>query len=98
MLAISAAGVYNGDMFRIWAKVYEDGRIARQTTYESEEKFTYARFFNYLAEICDTLDIPTPVLLKTHIFNYAKFRHVVFRTADFLESVPFEKLVLENIG
>ena len=70
-------------MFRIWAKVYQDDRIARQTTYESEEKFTYSQFFSYLSAICDALDVPTPVLLKTHIFNYAKFRHVVFRAGDF---------------
>ncbi len=85
-------------MFRIWAKVLDDGHIIKQTTYEREEKFTYANFFRYLAEICDELDIPTPVLLKTHIFNYAKFRHVVFRPADFMEGVDFERLVLENIG
>ena len=85
-------------MFRIWAKVLKDGHIVKQTTYEREEKFTYADFFGYLAEICDALDVPTPVLLKPHIFNYAKFRHVVFRAGDFMEPVPFEKLVLENIG
>ncbi len=85
-------------MFRIWAKVLKDGHIVKQTTYEREEKFTYADFFGYLAEICDALDVPTPVLLKPHIFNYAKFRHVVFRPADFMETVNFDRLVLENIG
>ena len=62
------------------------------------EKFTYADFFRYLAEICGQLDVPTPVLLKPHLFQYAKFRHVVFRPADFMEAVPFDRLVLENIG
>ena len=85
-------------MFRIWAKVIKDGHIVKQTTYEREEKFAYAGFFGYLAEICDVLDVPTPVLLKPHIFNYAKFRHVVFRPSDFMEGVNFDRLVLENIG
>ncbi|HIZ63822.1 MAG TPA: hypothetical protein H9670_04530 [Firmicutes bacterium] len=84
-------------MFRIWGKVIKDGHIIRQTTYEREEKFTYAHFFNYLADICDALDVPTPVLLKTSIFNYAKFNHVIFRPSDFMEDVPFDRLVLENI-
>lgn len=84
-------------MFRIWAKVYAEDRIQKQTVYESAEKFSYGGFFGYLTEICDKLDVPTPVLLKTHIFNYAKFNHVVFRPADFMESVAFDKLVLENI-
>ena len=88
---------YNMDMFRIWAKVYEGEHIARQTVYEGETQFSYADFFGYLAEMCTTLDVPTPVLLKQHIFQYAKFRHVVFRPADFMENVTFTKLVVENI-
>lgn len=84
-------------MFRIWAKVYSEDHIVKQLTYEREEPFAYAQFFRYLADICDALDIPTPLLVKTHIFNYAKFNHVVFKSADFMEGVPFDKLVLENI-
>lgn len=84
-------------MFRIWGKVLSEGHIIKQTTYERSERFTYSQFFTYLAEICDALDIPTPVLLKAHLFNYAKFNHVAFRPADFMEAVPFDRLVLENI-
>lgn len=84
-------------MFRIWAKVYQEDHIVKQITYAREEKFTYANFFRYLSEICDELDIPTPLLIKSHIFNYAKFNHVVFKRADFMEAPEFDKLVLENI-
>lgn len=84
-------------MFRIWAKVFEEDHIIAQTTYEREEKFTYSQFFRYLADICNELDVPTPVLLKPHVFQYAKFNHVVFRPRDFMEPVSFDKLVLENI-
>ncbi len=84
-------------MFRIWAKVRKDERTVKEFTYSREEKFSYSDFFGYLAEICDALDVPTPVLLKTHIFQYAKFNHVVFRKSDFVESVDFDKLILENL-
>lgn len=84
-------------MFRIWAKVLKEGRIVKETVYAREEKFVYAHFFRYLAEICEGLDVPTPVLLKTHIFSYAKFNHVAFLPRDFAESVDFDKLLLENI-
>lgn len=84
-------------MFRIWAKVIKDGKIIEQVTYEKDDKFTYSHFFNYLADICEELDIPTPILLKTHIFNYAKFNTVRFLPRDFAESVDFDRLVLENI-
>lgn len=76
----------------------KEGKIVAQTTYEEDEKFSYARFFNYLTEICDKLDVPTPVLLKTHLFHYAKYRHTVFRPSDFMEEISFDRLVLENIS
>ena len=65
-------------MFRIWGKVIKDGKIINQVTYERDDKFAYSQFFEYLADICEELDIATPVLLKTHIFNYAKFNTVKF--------------------
>lgn len=84
-------------MFRIWAKVLKDGKIINQITYERDDKFTYSQFFYYLADICEGLDIATPLLLKTHIFNYAKFSTVRFLPRDFAEPVTFDKLVLDNI-
>lgn len=84
-------------MFRIWAKVLTEGKIVRQLTYERDEKFSYSQFFRYLADVCEGLDISTPVLLKTHIFNYAKFGTVRFIPRDFAEPVDFDKLVLENV-
>lgn len=85
-------------MFRIWAKLIKDGKIINQLTYERDEKFTYSRFFNYLSDICEGLDIATPILLKTHIFNYAKFNTVRFLARDFAEPPEdFDRLVLENI-
>ncbi len=84
-------------MFRIWGKIIKDGKIIKQMTYESYDKFSYGQFFTYLSDICEELDIATPILLKTHIFNYAKFNTVRFIPRDFAESVDFDKLVLENI-
>ena len=84
-------------MFRIWAKVLKEDRIQKQFVYESDKTFSYSDFFTYLSDICVELDGPTPVLLKTHVFNYAKFNHVVFRPDDFIERISFDKLHLENI-
>ena len=82
---------------KIWAKLLQDGKIKKQIVYEKEEKLTYSHFFDYMIEICGKLDIPTPVLLKTHIFNFAKFNHVKFTARDFVEYFPYDQLFLENI-
>lgn len=84
-------------MFRIWAKVIRDGKIIKQVNYERAEKFAYSEFFYYLSDICEELDIATPILLKTHIFNYAKFNTVRFLPRDFAEPPEFDKLVLDNV-
>ena len=83
---------------KIWAKLTVDGKIVKQTVYEKSEKLTYSHFFDYLVDICGALDIATPVLLKAHIFDYAKFNHVRFKKHDFVEAFPYDALWLENIG
>jgi hypothetical protein len=82
---------------RIWAKLMTNGHIQKQYVYEREEKLTYSHFFEYLTDICHELDIPTPVLTKTHIFNFAKFNHVKFPQRDFVETLDYDHLFLEYL-
>ena len=89
--------VYNGITMRIWAKLITDGKIKKQFVYENPEKLTYSHFFDYLTDICGRFDAPTPVLTKTHIFNFAKFNHVKFTSRDFVESLGYDYLMLENL-
>ena len=83
-------------MVRIWAKVMIKDKIKGQYLLEKDCAMDYSNFFEYLREICENLDIPTPVLIKTHLFNYAKYNVVRFNKNDFVESINFDKLVLEN--
>lgn len=82
---------------KIWAKLIKNGKIKKQFVYEREEKLTYSRFFDYLTDMCQEFDVPTPVLTKTHIFNFAKFNHVRFAPRDFVESFDYDQLFLENL-
>lgn len=84
-------------MVKIWAKVLSKGKIVKQYTLVREENMDYSMFFDYLREICENLDVPTPVLIKTHLFNYAKYNVLRFSADDFLESINFDRLVLENL-
>lgn len=84
-------------MIKIWSKIYKNNKIVKQYVYEKEGTLIYSEFLSYLIEICYELDIATPVLLKTHLFNFAKFNFTKFRKSDFMESINFDSLVLENI-
>ena len=83
-------------MVRIWAKLIEYDKIIKQTFYEREGVTDYSVFFEYVRDICEALDCPTPVVIKTHLFNYAKYNTVKFKSDDFVEKTDFDKLVLEN--
>ena len=64
-------------MIRIWAKVMKKDKILSQYMFEKFSEMDYSEFFSYLKEICENLDIATPVLIKTHLFNF------FFRCADY---------------
>ncbi len=85
-------------MVRIWLKVIKDNKIVEQTIYERDEKFTYSHFIEYVSEGCYNLDISTPVIIKTHLFNFAKYNGVKFVPSDFLEKVDFDSLFIENLN
>ena len=74
-------------MIRIWAKVMKKDKILKQYTFEKIAQMDYSEFFDYLREICENLDIATPVLIKTHLFNYAKYNTVRFTQSDFVEQI-----------
>lgn len=85
-------------MIKIWAKVIKNDKIIKQHVFEKDGQIDYAEFFDYLREICENLDVGTPVLIKNHLFNYAKYNVVRFTQNDFVETIFFDKLVLENLN
>lgn len=83
-------------MIKIWAKTLVKDKITQDIVYEiNTDKMVWSLLFNVLCEICGNMDIPTPVLLKSHTLNFAKYNFVQFVKSDFVESVNFDKLHLE---
>jgi len=84
-------------MVKLWFKVICDNRITTQTVYEKIEPFDYSEFFDYISKGCEKLDLSTPVIIKRHIINFAKYNSVRFVKSDFVEIVPFDRLEIENL-
>ena len=84
-------------MITLWAKTMKDHKITKQETYLAIEKYEDERFFVYLTDVCQLLDIETPVILPTHLKNFKKYRHVKFLPSDFMDAVDFDFLLIENI-
>lgn len=81
---------------RIWAKVIRAQRIADDLVREFGARPSDAEGWNaVLTELCKPLDLSRPVLLQKHVRDLAQFGRVVFRPADFMESVSFDRFELE---
>ena len=83
-------------MIRIWGRTMSGDKITRSFSYESIDNFDAEKFFMHIQRLCHSLDIPTPVILKTHINNYVDFNTATFLPRDFIESIDFDKFIIEN--
>ncbi len=84
-------------MIKMWVKIMCDDKIENQMTYTSIDNFTNDTFYLHIAEICHKLDIPSPIVLPMHIKHFVNYNNTSFKQRDFVESINFDKLVIENI-
>ena len=85
-------------MIRLWGKLYKNHKIIKQVTLNTRaEKMDYSLFFDYVTEISHALDAPSPIVIKTHIFNFAKFNFVKFVASDYVEQINFDHFQIELI-
>ena len=83
-------------MVRIWAKVIKKDKIISDIIFERYETFSVDNFFDYISNICENLNIATPVILSKHIFHYLTFNLATFLPQDFPEEIDFDKFVIEE--
>lgn len=82
-------------MIKIWAKTMKEEKIQRNAVYEFESAITMDSFFTCVSDICAGFDIPTPLILSTHIHSFNEFNIAKFKPSEFVETVDFDFLVLE---
>ena len=82
-------------MIKIWGKILSQERILKSKTITVDEKTT--SFFDMLKDLCAAINIPTPVLLDKHVYDFNLFSVCTFKPDDFIEEVVFDKFVLEHI-
>lgn len=83
-------------MIRLWAKIIIDNKIKKDLIYESHDNYTREEFFEHISEICYRLNIASPVLINSHFENFENFKFIKFLPRDFVETVNFDKLEVEN--
>ncbi len=81
---------------RIWAKVTRKDKVKRDIIYSTDMPLNEDNFQAWLYEICDKLDIPTPVLLPNHFLNFVRFHNCRFYEGDFVERFSYDRFILED--
>ena len=64
---------------RIWAKLISEGKVAKDIVYTGDMFFDEDSFHAAVRDICDKLDISTPVVLPQHFTNFIRFHNCRFR-------------------
>ena len=80
-------------MIKIWGKITVEDKVIKGVTVDVDEKRT--SFFEMLKNVCQAVNIPTPVLLDKHVYDFNLFHICTFKPTDFVEPVNFEKFSLE---
>ena len=85
---------------RVWAKVLKEHRIMRETVREfaSARPSDMEGWSSLLHELCQDLDLCRPVILRKHVNDLLRFSRVVFKPADFIESVDFDEFEIEVLS
>ena len=82
-------------MFKIWAKTFHGEKLTRNFLYECDGAYVDEDFNACVYAICTELDIPSPVIMRSHVANFSQFNHVIFRASDYVESIDFDRFTLE---
>jgi len=83
-------------MVKMFAKIIKDEKVKNTYKLEYDGEFELDLFYEYIKEICEHFDSPTPIILAKHIRDYIVFNTTTFKKDDFVEKIFFDKLVIET--
>lgn len=83
-------------MIKIWVKTVLDNKIKKSIVFENYVLFNRENFENTINLVCQKLDEPAPVILTKHFNHFSNFNITEFKKSDFVESVSFDEMIIEN--
>lgn len=85
-------------MFRLWAKIFKDNRLIRDTVIcdDSNDTRTH-KIFHAIDEICNQFDLGKPIWLDATIAEFQKHDKVRFTQDNFIETIDFDYLEIHVI-
>lgn len=82
---------------KVWATTVREEKITRDIVFDYEHISNEDDFVALLQQICEKLDIPTPVVTYVNFNHYVLFNTTKFKSRDFVESIDFDYFNLEAV-
>ena len=85
-------------MFRLWAKLFKDNRLLKDTVIcdASADTRTH-KVFRALDEICIQFDLGKPLWLDATVSEFKRHAKARFYQDNFIEEIPFDYLEIQVI-
>ena len=85
-------------MFRLWAKLFQDNHMLKDTVVCDSTKDTRThKVFHALDEICQEFDLGKPIWLESNIREFQCHAKVRFYKDSFIEQIEFDYLEIQVI-
>ncbi len=83
-------------MFKLWAKVWKEGHLLKDTVVEdpSEDTRTH-KVFHALTRVCHDFDLAEPIWLDKNIQDFQKRARCRFTQDSFVEELDFDYLEIQ---
>ncbi len=82
---------------KLWATTVSEEKITRDLVFEYNKTENLNEFIGILQQVCEKMDIPTPIATRVNFNHYIMFNNTKFKPRDFVESVDFDYMNLEAI-
>jgi hypothetical protein len=80
---------------KLWIKLIKGEKVKRGVVRVVREDFD--GLTEDLRGVCNELDIPTPMILRSRYEQLMNFNMLKLKADDFIESIGFDTMYLENV-
>lgn len=95
---LRAANLKETDMFRLWAKIFQENRMLQDICISDESADTRThKVFRSLEKVCYEFDLGNPIWLNKNIAEFKRLGKTRFNRDNFIETVDFDYLEIQII-
>ena len=85
-------------MFRLWAKLWKNNKLIKDTVICNDEQDTRThKIFHALDEVCYQFDLGKPIWLDSTIAEFKRHDKARFYQDNFIETIDFDFLEIQII-